>query len=354
MKKTSKLVALLLAALLIVGSSAVAVAEPLTVAVSMRSTASEYHMQYVAGAQAFVDSLPPGTAEVQILACEGNDDKQINDINAVIAAKGDNMILFVDPNNAPNITAIAEACEDAGVYWCSAWNTPEGIYPTSYKYWVSHQACDAVKQGYDIAVTLFKSLPTPGKGNICVLEGMLANSANTYRMQGLQQALKEYPDIKVLDDQAGDWATAKGLSITENWLAKYDNIDGIWSACDDMAVGVVQALKAKGLNGKIPVTGVDGTSAAIALVGSGDLCCTIANNGWMQGGYGVAYAYAAKTGVIDTATMDLKHRMFYTNGFLVTKDTLAEYNKTFVESTPVYDYTNLDFPIAKAMDIVKP
>lgn len=352
--KIKKLVSLFLVALLTVSSAAVALAEPLTIAVSIRSTASEYHMQYVAGAQAFVDSLPPGTAEVQILACEGSDDKQINDINAVIAAKGDNMILFVDPNNAPNITAIAEACEEAGVYWCSAWNTPEGIYPVSYKYWVSHQACDAVKQGYDIAVELFNALPTPGKGKICVLQGMLANSANTYRMQGLELALAEYPDIEVLDNQAGDWQTAKGLSITENWLAKYDQIDGIWSACDDMAVGVVQALKAKGLNGIVKVTGVDGTSAAIEMVGTGDLCVTIANNGWLQGGYGVAYAYAAKTGVIDTATMDNTHRMFYTNGFLVTPETLPDYIANFVDSVPKYDYTNLDFPIAKPMDVVLP
>ncbi len=353
MKKTSKFVALFLAACLLLGCTTALAAEPLTVAVSMRSTASEYHMQYVAGAQAFVDSLPVGTAEVQILACEGNDDKQINDINAVIAAKGDNMILFVDPNNAPNITAIAEACEEAGVYWTSAWNTPEGIYPPSYKYWVSHQACDAVKQGYDIAVTMFNALPTPGKGKICVMEGMLANSANTFRMEGLKKALAEYPDIEVLDDQAGDWATAKGLSITENWLAKFDQIDGIWCACDDMAVGVVQALKAKGLNGKTLVTGVDGTSAAIEMVETGDLICTIANNGWLQGGYGTAYAYAAKTGVIDTATMTPEQRMFYTNGYLVTKDTLADYKKNFVESVPVYDYADLAFPIAKGMDLVK-
>ena len=70
--------------------------EPLTIAVSMRSTASEYHMQYVAGAELFAATLPEGTAVVQALPCEGNDDKQINDINALIAAKGDNMILFMN------------------------------------------------------------------------------------------------------------------------------------------------------------------------------------------------------------------------------------------------------------------
>ena len=325
--------------------------EPLTLAVSMRSTTSEYHMQYVEGAQLFADSLPEGTAVVQALPCEGDDNKQISDIKNLIATKGDNMILFVDANNVPNITAIAEACEEAGVYWCAAWNAPEGILPTDYQYWVNFQSCDGVDQGYQLAVNLFESLPTPGEGKICVLEGMLANTSNEDRMAGLQKALEEYPNIEVLDDQAGDWETQKALEITENWLAKYgdDGIDGIWCASDDMAVGVVQALTAKGLNGKILTTGNDGTSAAIEMVENGELACTIANNGWMQAGYGLAYAYAAKTGVIDTATMDNLHRMFLTSGYVINADTVDEYKATFVDAKPEYDFTDLDYPIAGPM-----
>ena len=325
--------------------------DKLTVAVSIRSMSSEYHMQYVAGAQAFIDSLPEGTAELQVLPCESNDDKQINDIKALIASKGDNMILFVDPNNAPNITSIAELCEEAGVYWVSAWNTPEGINPMSYKYWVAHQACDGVQQGYDLAVNIFDRFEEPGKGKILVLEGMLANTANVERMEGLNKALEEYPDIEVLDDQAGDWDTKKALSITETWLAKYDDIDGIWCASDDMALGVVQALKAKGLDKQVLVTGNDGTTDAVNAVESGEITVTIANNGWLQGGYGVAYAYAAKTGKLDPSSMKPEERMFYTNGIVITGDNVADYKKEYVASTPVYDYEDLSFPVARPMDV---
>ncbi len=325
--------------------------EKLTVGVSIRSMSSEYHMQYVAGAQAFVDSLPEGTAEVQVLPCESNDDKQINDIKALVASKGDNLILFVDPNNAPNITSIAEICEEAGVYWVSAWNTPEGINPMSYKYWVAHQACDGVQQGYDLAKTMFEKFENPGQGKILVMEGMLANTSNVERMEGLRKALEEYPDIEVLDDQAGDWDTKKALGITETWLAKYDDIDGIWCASDDMALGIVQALKSKGLDKKVMVTGNDGTTDAVNAVESGEITVTIANNGWLQGGYGVAYAYAAKTGKINPESMKPEERMFYTNGILITSDTVADYKKDFMESTPVYDYEDLSFPVARPMDI---
>ncbi len=325
--------------------------EKVTIAVSIRSMSSEYHTQYVAGAEAFLKTLPPGTAEIQVLPCEANDDKQINDIKALAASKGKNAILFVDPNNAPNITAIAEICEDAGIYWTSAWNTPEGITPFLFNYWVMHQSCDGVKQGYDIANELFKAFKNPGKGKILVMQGMLANTANTTRMEGLKKALAENPGIEVLDSQAGDWDTKKALAITETWLSRYSDIDGVWCASDGMALGIVQALKARGLDKKVKVTGVDGVSDAINAVGSGELVCTIANNGWMQGGYGVAYAYAAYTGKISTKTMKPGERMFYTNGFLVNSDTIGKYRKEFIENVPVYDYNNLDFPIARPMEV---
>jgi len=316
----------------------------------MRSMNSEYHMQYVAGAQLFVDTLPAGTAEVVPLPCDANDDKQINDLKAQIASTGKDTILFIDANNAPNITAVADICEEAQVYWVDAWNIPEGMSPMDYKYWVSHQSCDGVKQGYDIAVEMFKNFATPGQGKILAIEGMLANNAAIDRDAGLAKALAEYPGVQLLDKQPADWDTKKALALTETWLAKYPDVDGIWCACDDMALGVVQALKAKGLNGKVKVTGVDGTSAAIAMVESGDIVCTIANNGFMQAGYGAAYAYAAYTGKINPSTMTKGQRMFWTNGFMVSKNTLQEYKDTFVTNKPKYDFSNLEYIVARPME----
>jgi ABC-type sugar transport system substrate-binding protein len=66
-----------------------------------------------------------------------------------------------------------------------------------------HQSCDGVKQGYDIAKTMFDSFETPGKGKVLVLEGMLANTANVDRMKDLKRRLKNIRTSEVLDDQAG-------------------------------------------------------------------------------------------------------------------------------------------------------
>ena len=321
---------------------------PITVAVSIRTVSNEYQMQYVAGAQAFIDSLPEGTAELRLLSCEASDDKQINDIDDLIKEKGKNAILFIDPNSARNLIDIAELCETGEIYWSSAWNIPSDINPLQYKYWVTHQACDGVKQGYDIATELFSRFETPGEGNLLVLQGMLSNTANTTRMQGFTQALME-SEVVILETQACDWDSDRAKAVMENWLIVYDDIDGVWCANDNMALGAIEALTAAGLNGKVKVVGVNGVSEAVNAIESGDMVCSIGNNGWLQAGYGLAYAHAALTGKFSTEKLERRQRIFYTNGIMINNSNIDAYRREFLDNAPVYDYSNLDFPIAKEM-----
>ncbi len=323
--------------------------EKLYIGMAIHSTDNEYWNDEAEGGKLFAKTLPEGSYEVQVLTCDGDDEKQLNGIKAFIASHGKNTIIYVDPSNAPNTAAIAEVCEDAGVYWTSVWHLAEGLTPMDYKYYVAHQSVDGVKQGYDIAVSMFKQFKTPGKGKILALQGMLGNNSAVERYEGLQQALKEYPDVELLDMQVADWNAQKALTITETWLSKYSDIDGIWCANDGMALGVIQALKAKSLNGTVKTCGVDGVSEAIAAIEAGDMVCTVANNGYLQGGYGAAYAYAAYSGKIDPTTLPAEKRLFYTEGYFIDKDTLPEYKKSFVDNKPTYDFDDLDFVIARPM-----
>lgn len=319
--------------------------------VAIHSTDNEYWSQQAEGGKLFAKSLPAGALEVQVLTCDGDDEKQLNGIKAFIAAHGRNAMIYVDPANAPNTAAIAEICEEAGVYWTSVWHLAEGLNPMDFKYYVMHQSVDGVKQGYDIALGMFAQFKTPNKGKILALQGMLGNDSAVERYAGLQKALKEFPDIELLDMQVCDWNPQRALTTTETWLAKYGDVDGIWSANDGMALGAVQALKAKGVNGTIKVVGVDGVSGALEAIDAGDMVCTVANNGYLQGGYGAAYVYAAWSGKIDTEKLPARQRAFYTEGYLVDKNTIEEYRANFVRSIPQYDFNNLEFPIVRPFEI---
>lgn len=316
-----------------------------TIGVAIHGTDNEYWNQEAEGAKLFAASLPDGTADVQILTCDGDDAKQLDGIKSLVAAKGKNVIFYVDPSNAPNVAAIADFLEDAGVYWSCVWHLPVGLDPTNYKYFVAFSSVDGVTQGYQIATAMFKTFKTPGKGKILALQGQLGNDSAVERMEGLKKALKENPGVQLVDMQVADWSPQKALSITQTWIAKYPKIDGIWCANDDMAIGAIQALKQKKLNGKVKVVGVDGISQAIRAIEDGNMVATVANNGFLQGGYMVAYAYAAFSGKVNPSTMAKTMRLFDTKAEFVDKSNVAAFRKNFMSGKPVYDFNDLNYPI---------
>ena len=63
------------------------------------------------------------------------------------------------------------------------------------------------------------------------------------------------------------WDPSKAQSEMEQILTKSNNgVDAVLSANDGMAGGIIAALQAQGLAGKVPVTGLDGTLASLQLI----------------------------------------------------------------------------------------
>jgi len=316
---------------------------------AIHSTDNEYWLQEAEGGRLFAASLPAGSIVTQILTSDGDDAKQLAGLRAFIGEHNRNAILFVDPSSAANTPAIAALCEESGVYWTSVWHLAKGLSPLDWRYYVMHQSVDGISQGYEIAVRLFKEFKTPGRGRILALQGLLSNDSALERYAGLQKALAEYGEVELLETAVCNWNPRLALETTRAWLEKFQDIDGIWSANDDMALAAVEALKTVGLNRQVKVVGVDGTTAALEAIESGDLVCTAANNGYLQGGYGAAYAYKAWSGAVDPEKMPVRQRAFYTESVLVDRNSLSAYRRKFIQNLPDYDYNNLEFPISRPM-----
>jgi D-xylose transport system substrate-binding protein len=76
---------------------------------------------------------------------------------------------------------------------------------------------------------------------------------------------------KVSDTYTPGWDPAKAQQQMEQILTKTnDDVDAVLVANDGMASGVIAALRAHGLAGKIPVTGLDASIGGLQLVLRGD------------------------------------------------------------------------------------
>ncbi|MFQ3631548.1 substrate-binding domain-containing protein [Roseiflexus sp.] len=82
-----------------------------------------------------------------------------------------------------------------------------------------------------------------GQGNIVLIEGFPGHPANVARMEGVEEVLKDYPNIKVLGRETGRWDEATGQQVMSNFLASFPNLDGYWTQ-DGMAIGAMQAVMA--------------------------------------------------------------------------------------------------------------
>ncbi len=130
---------------------------------------------------------------------------------------------------------------------------------------------DNVEVGRMMAREMIKALP---KGNYAIIKGDKANPNSLFLDDGFKEIIGDAVkagDIKLAAEQFTDnWDPKGAQTEMEQILTSAGNkIDGVLSENDGMAGGVVAALAAQGLEGKVLVTGQDGDAAALNRVALG-------------------------------------------------------------------------------------
>lgn len=313
-------------------------ASPPLLVTSIRSLSNPYHAVWKTGADAYAKQM--GLEHVTLVT-EGNSEKGISDINAMIAKTNGHMVLNVDPNNTPDARPIVEACAKAGVYVVTWWNKPADLHPWDFNpHYISHIEFDGMSSGAYIANVLFKAMGN--SGGFVAVGGIISDSASIDRRRGMLAALKKNPNVQLLDWQTADWQSQKAFDIMSSWLTRFGpKIKGVWAANDDMGTGALEALRSQGLAGQIPVVGIDGIKAAVEAVKAGEFVCTVTSDPYWQGGIGLSMGLEAAQGKFDPAKEPHIHREFNATTVKITQDNVDTYIKTQVDSHPQIDWTNL-------------
>lgn len=109
-----------------------------------------------------------------------------------------------------------------------------------------------------------------GKGKVIVLEGAPGAQNGQERLEGIKEGFSAFPDIEIVASQTANWSRVEGMSITENLLQRFPDIDAIIGSNDEMAIGAVQALKAAGLK-DVLVAGFDANKDASEAIKNGEM-----------------------------------------------------------------------------------
>jgi len=143
---------------------------------------------------------------------------------------------------------------------------------------------------------------------VALISGVPGSESQDERALGCIDAVaSEYPNLKLVAQQPGNSERALGLTVMENILTAHPNVKGVFATNDQMALGAMEALEARGLRGKVKIVGFDATKEAVQATVDGRLAGSVAQNPFLMGQRGVEAALAALDGKpvekrIDTGT----------------------------------------------------
>lgn len=146
--------------------------------------------------------------------------------------------------------------------------------------YVTFIGADFVEEGRRAARWLAEA--TGGDCMIAELQGTPGAAPAIDRKKGFEEGIAEYPGMKIIKTQTGEFTRAKGREVMESFLKspERDQINALYSHNDDMAIGAIQAIEEAGLKPgvDIKIVSVDGVRAAFEAMVQGKLNCTVECN----------------------------------------------------------------------------
>ena len=140
---------------------------------------------------------------------------------------------------------------------------------------IAHVGADNVKGGEAQGEWVMKNYPDGAK--LINLQGQPGASPAIDRNKGLHNVLDQHKDkYQFIAEQTANFARDQGLSVTESLMAGMKTPpDVIVAANDDMALGALEAVKARNLADKIKIIGFDALPEALASIRDGGMAGTV-------------------------------------------------------------------------------
>jgi ribose transport system substrate-binding protein len=178
--------------------------------------------------------------ETVVLDAGGDVRRQIAQMQDLIQQDVDAIIIW--PTNGKAVVPVIRQADKEGI---PVVVTNSKIAEDGWQFMAAFSGPDNITQGRYSAEMMCEALD--GTGQIVQIAGQPGYTTAMERAQGFEDRLAEVcPDVELMETQPADWNREKAQRVMENFLIKYENIDGVYAGDDNMGVGALNAAKATG------------------------------------------------------------------------------------------------------------
>ena len=254
--------------------------ETIKIGVSVADQSNPFYIDIVDG----MESAAKDGDELVIVDAGFDAAKQLNDIDDMIQQGV--KVMLIDPDDSNAIKSAVEACDAAGIP-VIAYNSPLNFEIASTV------ATDNYLAGQLVGEAMGKALD--GKGEVAMLTYNVAEVCLD-RANGFKDAIAEYPDIKIVEEQEIQPGTDTALPVAENILQAYPDLAGMFALNDPSALGCVAAVESANLLDQVQIVGVDGSDDAKAAIAEGKMLASAAQDPVQIGSVAIETAYKVIAG----------------------------------------------------------
>ncbi|MDQ7732053.1 ABC transporter substrate-binding protein [Halomonas sp. SpR1] len=244
-----------------VGFSSAAVAQEFTIGVSIPAATHgwtggvNYHAEE---AKKRLEALYP---DIEItISTAGTAGEQANDLEDLVSLRNIDALVVLPFESGP-LTDPVRRVKDAGVFVTVVDRglTEEGIqdlYVAGNNYELGRVSGEYIREQLD------------DEGDIVVLRG-IPTVIDDERVQGFEEAI-EGSNVNILDMQHANWNRDDGFEVMQDYLSRFDKIDAVWAQDDDIALGVIEAVRQADREDELFIVGGAGMKDIIKRVMDGD------------------------------------------------------------------------------------
>jgi ribose transport system substrate-binding protein len=250
--------ALITAAVLALGLAGPAAAqEQVTIGVSIPAATHGWTGGVNYHAKEAVDRLSEQYPNLSFQLVTANDaGKQVNDLEDLVSVHQIDALVIL-PFESDPLTGPVARVKESGVFVTVVDRglTQEGIEDV---YVAGNNAEFGRVSGEYMAEKL------GGQGNIVVLRG-IPTVIDNQRVEAFQEVI-EGTGIEILDMKHANWNRDEAFEVMQDYLSRFPEIDAVWAADDDMALGVIEAVRQAGREEEMWILGGAGMKQMVERV----------------------------------------------------------------------------------------
>ncbi|MDR3374753.1 MAG: ABC transporter substrate-binding protein [Ancalomicrobiaceae bacterium] len=182
--------------------------------------------------------------DLKFADAQGKEEEQLKAVRAFIAQKVDAIIIA--PVVVTGWEQVLREAKRAGI---PVFLADRDVDVTDKSLTVTRISADFNLEGRLAGAWLAQA--SKGQCNVVELQGTVGAAPAIERKKGFEAITSQFPEIKIVKSQSGDFTTEGGKKVMEAFIKSTDNLKGIcgvFAHNDNMQLGAIQAMKEAGLN----------------------------------------------------------------------------------------------------------